>query len=76
MKTGLLAAALLIAAAPAFAADQHTIESIDNNNVVTLDNGDQYQANDDTVQNWQNGDTVIVPDSQDRLINNSRGNEE
>jgi hypothetical protein len=88
MKTTLLTAALVAMSLPASArptapatiihqiAERHVIDSIDDNGVVTLDNGDQYQTDDGSVQSWSNGDTVIVPDHGDSLINQSQGDEE
>jgi len=55
----LLAAAALVLATAAYAADEGDITSIDNNGVITLDNGSQYQTGDD-VSGWSNGDHVIT----------------
>jgi hypothetical protein len=88
MKTTLLAAAIIAVSLPALArpaapptiihqiAERHIIDSIDDNGIVTLDNGDQYQTDGGSVQGWSNGDTVIVPDNGDILINQSQGDEE
>jgi hypothetical protein len=57
------------------AAEEKTIDSIDNNGVITMDDGSQYQTNDD-VSYWNNGDSVLVLDSGDKLINRDQGNEE
>jgi hypothetical protein len=57
------------------AAEEKTIDSIDNNGVITMDDGSQYQTNDE-VSDWDSGDTVLVLDSGDKLINRDQGNEE
>lgn len=73
---GVIVLGLMLAVAPALAAEEKTIESIDNNNVVTMDDGSRYQADDNAVQSWHNGNSVIVPESGDKLINKDENNEE
>jgi hypothetical protein len=58
-KTAVAATLASLLVTSTFAAEEHTIDSIDDNGVVTLDNGDRYQTDDSSVQSWSNGDMVI-----------------
>jgi hypothetical protein len=67
MRAPVIAASLLLAPAPAYAAEKHTIDSVAGDTVV-LDDGSSFRAQDD-ISSWQDGDTVIVNTARDRLSN-------
>lgn len=76
MKTLMLAACLAaLLCGPVAAAEQATIADISREGVITLDNGQTYQSNDD-LSGWNVGDDVIIPDSDDKMINKDSNNDE
>jgi hypothetical protein len=53
----------------ALAAEERSIETIDpGSGTVELNDGTTYHT-DDPIDTWNEGDTVLVPSSGDRLIN-------
>jgi hypothetical protein len=70
MKTAIIAIAAIFAlAGTTHAAEEHSIETVDpDSRTVELDNGTTYHT-DASIDTWNTGDTVLVPSSDDRLIN-------
>jgi hypothetical protein len=64
-----LAIGLLMVTAQAQACEEQTIDSTDGN-TVTLDDGSTYAPNNgDHISNWSDGDTVLLKDGHDQMLN-------
>jgi hypothetical protein len=66
LKTVIVMVKLLLATAPAYAWETHTIESVNGDSIV-LDDGRVFEPQESV--DWSAGDHVIVNDSGDKIIN-------
>jgi hypothetical protein len=76
MKRITFALALIaLAATPALAWEEHTIETVKGSAII-IDDGRVFEpSNGDDVSSWEDGDTVLISDDGKRMIDKDNGDD-